>query len=339
MAHTDMDQTLIEKIAREQRIPGLAIGIQSKDQVVYEQYYGYANLEHNVPVTSETVFEIASVSKLFTAQAILYLAQQKQLHLDDPISSYLQGLPLSWQAVTIRHCLAHQSGLPSYTEVEGYWQLTRQSKSHEQVIDLVRDLPLNFPSGTSYFYDNTGFYLLGMVIEAVTQQAYGDYLAEIIFKPLGMSQTRANNYQQLISNRAQGYVLSEDVLHNKDYYDTSNTFSAGIFLSTIQDLLRWSSSLYDNSVLNEQSRQAWWTPHPSQTGNERQLHFTVALGWFTLDLPIGSFLGHNGGIPGFAASFVHFRQQHITAAVLCNTNHISEPHEIAFKVIRELQLL
>lgn len=338
-ATADMNQILIEKVAVEQHIPGLAIGIQSNNQVVYEQYYGYANLEHQVPVTSETVFEIASVSKLFTAQTILYLTEQGQVHLDDPIANYINGLPVTWQSVTIRHCLAHQSGLPSYTEVERYWQLTRQSKSHEQVIDLVRDLRLNFPSETSYFYDNTGFYLLGMVIEAVTHRSYGDYLAEIIFKPLGMSQTRANNYEQIIPNRAQGYVLLDDILWNKDFYDTSNTFSAGVFLSTVQDLLRWSSSLYSNQVLNEQSRQQWWTPHPSQTGNERQLHFTVGLGWFMLDLPVGSFLGHNGGLPGFAASFMHFQQQNITAVVLCNASHIGEPHEIAIKVIKELQLL
>jgi CubicO group peptidase (beta-lactamase class C family) len=334
-----MNPPLIEKIALEQRIPGLAVGIQAKEQVVFEQYYGDANLEHHAPVSSETVFEIASVSKLFTAQAIMVLAEQGKLQLDDPIANYIKDLPVAWQSVTIRHCLAHQSGLPGYTDVKEYWQRTRHSKSHEKVIDLVRHLPLTFPSGTSYAYDNTGFYLLGMVIEAVTKHSYGDYLAEIIFKPLSMSQTRANNYEQIIPHRAQGYVLREGVLYNKDYYDVSNTFSAGVFLSTVQDLLRWSSSLYSNDVLNAQSRQQWWRPHPSQTGNERELHFTVALGWFMLDLPVGSFLGHNGGILGFASSFIHFREQRITAVVLCNASHVEEPHEIALKVIQDLQLL
>ncbi len=334
-----METGLIEKIAVEQHLPGLAIGIQAGDEVVFEAYQGYAQVEHQVPVKRETVFEIASVSKLFTSQAILALAERGKLRLDDAVAQYVKDLPAEWQTVTIRHCLSHQSGLPSYTEAKAYWQQTRWAKTHEQVIDLVRHLPLNFPSGTKYFYDNTGFYLMGMVIEAVTGQAYGDYLAEIIFKPLGMSRTRANDYAAIIPNRAQGYVWRDEALWNKDYYDTSNTFSAGVLLSNVQDLLHWSSSLYSDAVLNEDSRRQWLTPHPSQSGNERQLHFTVALGWFMLDLPIGHFIGHNGGIQGFASAYMHFQQPKVTAVVLCNGNPVNEPHEIAIRVLQALQLV
>ena len=153
--------------------------------LLHEGYYGLANLEHNVPVMPETVFEIASVTKLFTSQAILRLVQDGRITLDDPVSSYLADLPEAWQPITIRHCLAHQSGIPNYTAVERYWQITRDAKSHEQMLDLVRDLPLSFAPGTRHAYDNTGFYLLGMVIEAVTEQSYGDYLERYYFRAAG----------------------------------------------------------------------------------------------------------------------------------------------------------
>ena len=333
-----MDE-LIQKAMAEQHIPGLAVGIQRGVDVLYEGYHGFANLEHNVPVREDTVFEIASVTKLFTAQAIMRLAQDDKLRLDDSIKRYLPDMPEAWSAVTIRHCLAHQSGIPSYTAVKCYWEITRWSKTPAEVIDLVRDMPLKFEPGTRNAYDNTGFYLLGLVIEAVTQQRYGDYLRTLIFEPLGMSHAQENRYDTVIPHRAQGYIYKDDRMVNKDFYDTSNTFSGGILLSSVNDLLRWRNSMFNDTILNEASRELWWTLHPSQSGNEREFGYTVALGWFLVDSEAGQFWGHNGSIQGFVSSFMYFPNTDITAVVLCNAGHVGEPHKIGFEMMRALGVI
>jgi D-alanyl-D-alanine carboxypeptidase len=334
-----MTDSLLQQIITEQHIPGLAIGIQRGDEVLHEGYYGFANLEHEVPVTEKTVFEIASVTKLFTAQAVLRLLQDGKLKLDDRIADFLPTLPEAWKAITVQHCLSHQSGIRNYTSIDRYWQITRWRKSHEEVLDLVRDLPLDFPSGTRHAYDNTGYYLLGMVIEAVTGMAYAEYLKELIFEPLGMTSTQGNTYERIIPHRAQGYIYRDGVMQNKDYYDISNTFSAGVLLSNVRDLLHWRVSLYNDSILNAHYRRLWWTPHLSQEANERKDGYSVGLGWFIVGSDLGEFYGHNGGIAGFASSWLHFRDADVTAVVLLNGSHVNDPHQIALKVIGEMKLL
>ena len=338
-----MNDALIRQFMTEHHLPGLAVGIQRGGDVLHEGYFGLAHLEHDVPVKAETVFEIASVTKLFTSQAIMRLAQDGRIALDDPVSAYVAELPETWQPVTIRHCLAHQSGIPNYTAVERYWQITRDDKSHAQVLDLVRDLPLTFAPGTRHAYDNTGFYLLGMLIEAVTGQSYWEYLDTIIFKPLGMTHTLANDYDRIVPNRAQGYVYGQDdgSLHNKRFYDTSNTFSAGILLSTVRDLLAWAEALHSDAILNAASRDLWWTPHPSQTANERETAYpyTLTLGWFIVDDPIAQFYGHNGGIEGFASALLYFPATEISAVVLTNCNFVNAPHKLALDLLRDLTLI
>jgi D-alanyl-D-alanine carboxypeptidase len=330
---------LLRNIMAERNIPGLAIGIQRGEDVLHEGYYGYANLEHQVSVIPETIFEIASVTKLFTAQAVLHLVQSGKLKLEDWVADYVAGLPDVWRGVTVRHCLSHQSGIHNYTSTDAYWKITRKAKTPAQILDLVRDLPLDFPSGTRHAYDNTGYYLLGMLIEAITGKPYADYLKELIFEPLGMAHTQGNAYERIIPHRSQGYVYRDGIMQNKDYYDISNTFSAGVLLSTVRDLLRWRTSLYDDRILNADTRRRWWTPHPSGEANERKYGYSVGLGWFMVDSEQGTFLGHNGGVQGFASALLHFREADITAVALLNASHVEDPHTIALKVIREMKLV
>lgn len=333
-----MNETIIQQYMTQYQLPGLAVGIQRGSDPVNEGYYGLSNVEHGVLVNEETCFEIASVTKLFTSQAILRLVQDEYIGLDTPLMEYLPSLPQAWQPVTIRHCLAHQSSIPNYTAVDRYWEITRASKSHEEVLALVRDLPVSFAPGARHSYDNTGFYLLGMVIEAVTGQAYGNYLKKIIFEPLGMAHTQANDYGRIVPHRAQGYVLRDGKLANKDYYDISNTFSAGVLLSSVRDLLKWSATFHTDSVLNATSRERWWIVHASQANNEREGHYSLTLGWFVVDYSKGQFYGHNGATEGFASALLHFPETNLTAVVLCNSNQISEPHKIALDLLHDLDL-
>jgi CubicO group peptidase (beta-lactamase class C family) len=334
-----VSENLIQQFMAKHQLPGLAVGIQRGTDLLHESYSGLASVEHGVAVSAETCFEIASVTKLFTAQAILRLAQDARLELDAPLARYLPALPDAWHGITIRHCLAHQSGIPNYTAVERYWEITRAAKSHDEVLGLVRDLPLSFAPGTRHSYDNTGFYLLGRVIEAVIGKPYGDALRELIFAPLGMTHTQANDYRKIIPHRAQGYGLRDGVLANKDFYDISNTFSAGVLLSTVRDLLAWSAVLHTDAILNAASRDLWWTVQPSAANNERENHYRLTLGWFIVDHPQAQFYGHNGGIEGFASSLIHFPQPQVTAVVLCNSNAVGDPHQIALDLLGNLGLL
>lgn len=320
-------------------IPGLAIAIAKEGNFVAEYYLGHANLEHRVAVTAQTVFEIASITKLFTAQAILYLAQEKLLSLDDPLHQYVPDIPQAWHPVTIKHCLMHQSGIASYTEVDAYWQQTKRDKSLAEVIDLVRHLPLRFSPGRRVAYDNTGFYLLGRVIEAVSAMTYGDFLKRRIFEPLRMHSTRINDYAAIIPQRASGYNVEDSIIVNKPFYSTSNTFSAGNIVSTARDLLTWRRSLFNDAILNATMRDMWWTAHPSHEQNERQYGYSMGLGWFLVDHPAGQFWGHNGNITGYASAFLHFTAEKVTAVALCNAGQISTPHEIAIDVIKRHHLL
>jgi len=168
-----MPDTVIQHLMAEQNIPGVALIVESETTRLYEGYHGFANLEHRVPVMPETVFELASVTKLFTTQLILHLVQGGQLDLDARLIDHLpEFVPTAWAAVTVRHVLSHQSGIPDYTSPPEYWTLTRRDKTHAEVLALVNTLPLKFTPCTRNSYDNTGFYLLGLLIESFCGQPY-----------------------------------------------------------------------------------------------------------------------------------------------------------------------
>ena len=330
-----MPDAHLQRLMVEQHIPGLALIVQAGETRLYEGYHGFANLEHRVPVISETVFEIASVTKLFTTQIILSLVQGGQLDLDSRLIDHLpEFIPTAWAVVTVRHVLTHQSGIPDYTNPPEYWALTRRDKTHAEVLALVNEQPLKFTPGSRNSYDNTGFYLLGLLIESICGESYADVLGRVIFKPMGMTRTRANDNPAIIPNRAQGYLFENEALHNKPFYSTSNTFSAGCAVSTAGDLIRWTDSLFNDTILEAHHRELWWQPNPSEAGNERHFNYTVGLGWFRLDTPLGMLYGHNGGIAGFASAYMHFPATGITAVALCNAGHIHEPHTLAFAAIQ-----
>jgi CubicO group peptidase (beta-lactamase class C family) len=289
------------------------------------------------------MFEIASVTKLFTAQAIMLLVEDGLLRLEDEIGRILPDLPAAWQTITIENCLRHQSGIPSYTQPDAYWQQTRVDKTHAQIFSLVSDLPLNFAAGQRYSYDNTGFYLLGMVIEQVSQLAYGDFLQKRIFAPLNMVNTRTNDYAAIIPHRAAGYELannqqstensqqstSDSSFVNKPFYSTSNTFSAGNIVSSGRELALWAAGW--QGLLSAESVAAMWTKRISPEADERDMGFVIGLGWFFVEHGGHRFAGHNGGIVGFSSSYCHFLDDDTVIIVLAN-GPVANPHEIAVAV-------
>ncbi|MEM7343982.1 MAG: serine hydrolase domain-containing protein [Chloroflexota bacterium] len=327
-----VDQFIIGEMEKH-HIPGLSVGLLQRDKLLFTKCYGYANTELSVPTSQNTVFAIASITKLFTATAVMMLAEAGLVAIDEPISRYLTTLPPAWSDITIRQILAHQSGIRSYTAVDAYWKSTRLDISKEEILKLVSDHPLDFQPGEKHAYDNTGYYLLGLLIEMVSGMSYGDYLATQIFEPLEMTATRVNDPYQIVEGRAAGYTHQSGVVKNTEYYSPSGTFSAGVLLSTVEDLAKWSQTLYTNQLLSAESRKSMWTPHRSKIENEDTFNFVMGLGWFLVNTQGDQFAGHNGSMVGFSSSFSHFFESKLTVIMLCNMDQINMPHEIAHGVV------
>lgn len=329
---------LIASFAQKWHIPGLSVAAVRGPDLLWATGWGLADVEWGIPATAETVYEIASITKIFTTTAVLRLVEAGHIQLDDRLHQHLPDLPAAWQGVTIRHCLAHQSGLPSYTETDAYWKTTRLDVSRTELVGYVAQLPLLSAPGQRYRYDNTGFYLLGLLIEQVSGQAYGAFVVEQIARPLGLHDTVANDPYALVSRRAHGYTYDAALaaVRHKPYYSATGTFSAGVLLSSAADLALLAQQLHSDRWLSAASRQLMRTPHPSAEGNERALSFSVGLGWFFVDHPRGRFMGHNGGIQGFCSAFIHLLERDLTLVLLCNQDQVADPHDLLLDIAAEL---
>src|SRR5262249_39028474 len=195
-------------------------------KIIKMKGFGLANLELNAPVTEDTVFEIASVTKPFTATAIMMLVEDGKIGLDDEIRKHLPELPVAWSGVKVRHLLSHTSGLPSYMSHPGFAELNRKPSGPRDFVELVSGLPLQFQPGEKYDYVNTNYVLLGLMIERVSGKSYNAFLKEKMFGPLGMNHTRLNDRTKVLSNRASGYMFENDALRNVVHTNLNNAYSA-----------------------------------------------------------------------------------------------------------------
>ena len=312
------------------QIPGLSVAVVQSGEPVLVKGYGLANLEHSVTATEHTVYEIASVGKTFTATVTMMLVEQGIISLEEAIADYLDHLPLTWQNVTLGHILSHQSGIPSYTDAPNYWEITHLDLSKSEILALVTHLPLKFQPGEFSAYDNTGYYLLGLILEKLTGQSYRDLLHDRIFAPLGMNATVMNDPKDIVPHRAAGYRLPNSKLVNKPYYSPSVTYSAGGQLSSVEDMVKWEQALCGATLLKQSTLDKMWTPHfPNQGDDWEKLRCVAGLGWWVLNYKNRRVVGHNGSILGFASNITRFIDDKITVILLCNLDKISRPDAIA----------
>ena len=259
-AEDAVDRFVAEQM-ESQHIPGLSLAVVRGGAVVRAQGYGLASLELNVPVTPQTVFQIGSITKQFTATAVMMLVEEGKVSLGESVTHALDGLPDTWEGVTVRHLLDHTSGIKSFTGIPDVMaRLTFLPASRDEVLGLVAGEPLEFAPGEQYAYNNTGYYLLGHVIEKASGQPYGDFLRERIFAPLGMNATRLNDMDDILPHRACGYVWGEDRLWNARHISMTWPFSAGALVSTTLDLARWDAALGGGSLLPKAMWERMWTP-------------------------------------------------------------------------------
>jgi D-alanyl-D-alanine carboxypeptidase len=311
--HADQVDEYVKSQMQQRRIPGLTLKIIRDGKTIKTAAYGLANVELNVRAKPETVFEIGSVTKQFTAAGILLLAQEGKLSVDDKISKYLKDPPEAWGNVTIRHLLTHTSGIRSYTGLDGF-QIWRHL-TQEQFIKAIGKEPMEFQPGESWKYCNTGFNLLGYIIENVSGRNYWDFMAERVFHPLDMQTTTNRLPSLVIRNRASGYEQTNHVWLNRDS-DLTEVFSAGAIASTVGDLAKWNVALDDERLLNAASKEQMWTPVKLNDGKTRKYGF----GWNVDAVEGHKNIGHGGSTSGFSASIQRFPEEHLAVIILSNTD-------------------
>lgn len=290
---------------------GGVILVARNGQPIFQRAYGMANYEMNVPNTLDSKFRIGSVSKTFTAAAIMKLNEQKKLNIDDPICNYIENCPVSWKAITIRHLLVHTSGLANYTnllEAKGDFLLVPHS--HKEVIDLFRNKPLESEPGMKYNYNNSGYYLIGIIIEKVTGKTCETYFKETFFNPLQLKNTGFDKSETLIPNRASGYRLTNDnVLENTYYINMENSFAIGGLYSTASDLLLWDKAFHNNQIFLQSTLQNIFSKDKVSP---------YGLGWVVDSIGNCHRYYHDGGITDFSASLQHLTENQLTVIAISN---------------------
>jgi len=289
--------------------------IRGRDTVVMKGY-GLADVENEVPATAQTVYRIGSVTKQFTSVAVMQLVEEGKVSLDDDVTKYIPGYPTHGRRVLVRHLMNHTSGIPSYTDVgPEFGRKMRLDLPHDSLLAIVRDDSLQFDPGSHFYYNNTGYYMLGMIIERVTGKSYGEYLREKLFVPHGLTSTIYCGESPIIKRRARGYGRGAGGLVNADYISMNLPFAAGSLCSTVGDLASWTRLLHDGKLVNATSFAAMTRPVKLTSGRPMSYGFGL-----TIDT-VGSHrrIAHGGGINGFISQLAYYPNDTLTIAVLANT--------------------
>ena len=278
-------------------------------QVPAERSFGSANLEWHIPNAPSTRFHIGSITKQFTAANILLLADQGKLRLDDPVSKYIDNSPDAWKNITLLHLLTHTSGIVSITDLPPDQAALTRGGTPAEIVERFRNQALLFPPGTQARYSNSGYILLGMVVEKVSGEPYATFLQRHIFDPLGMRDTGVDNGTDVVENLASGYRLQAGTLVHAEFVDMRIPFAAGDMYSTAGDLARWEEGLYGGKLMRPDSLKRMITPGIGDFG----------LGVVAQQVQGERVISHTGGIQGFVADLRYYPDQGIAVVVLSNT--------------------
>ena len=297
----------MDAAAKEENFSGSVL-VAKDGEILLARGYGLANLEHEVPNTPETKFRLGSITKMFTATAILLLQERGKLKVEDAVGKHLPGSPKAWEEVTIHHLLTHTSGIPSYTDDPSYAKSMTKPETVDSMIARFKDKPLEFEPGSKFHYDNSGYFLLGAIIEKVSGKSYEDFLREAIFQPLEMKDTGYDRPATILPKRASGYDRRGEGLVNAPYLDMNQPYAAGSLYSTVRDLLKWDRALEAGRPLSKERMAAMFTPFKDN----------YAYGWSIGDYKGHKQVGHGGGINGFMTDLKRFTEEGVCVAVLCN---------------------
>jgi CubicO group peptidase (beta-lactamase class C family) len=307
----EIDNTLTQ-LSQQKQFSG-SILVARGSNILIRQGYGYADRAHTLPNTPQTRFRIGSLTKSFTAAAVLELQAQGKLNTQDLICIYLNPCPPAWQAITIHELLTHTSGIADYANSDRFGLIQNQSSTPAQIMALFKDLPLQFAPGSQWRYSNSGYVLLGMLIEKVSGESYEDYVEEHLLQPLGLKNTGMDHNS---SHLAIGYDDSET---ESVPMDMSSLYSAGGFYSTVEDLFRWSQALMSGSILPKQLSDLMITPFVATQDDTGR---SYGYGWFLGGESPHPWAAHAGRVAGFSADVIDYLDDDIIVVILCNQTNV-----------------
>jgi len=295
--------------------PGAAIIVRKGGQTIFRKGYGLADLELQVPAEPDMVFRLGSVTKQFTAVSILMLAQEGELGLQDEITKFLPDYPTQGRKITVEHLLTHTSGIQSYTDLAEWLPLWRKDFTLKELIDLFKDKPMQFEPGERWAYNNSGYILLGAIIEKVSGKTYEAFVEANIFKPLGMKHTYYGSAERVIPRRVPGYQLGKGGFVNAPYLSMTQPYAAGSLLSNIDDLAVWSEAVFSGRLVKKEWLEKAFAPYKLKSGESSGYGF----GWFTADFGGHRSVEHGGGINGFTSYAMTFPDDGLYLAILTNS--------------------
>ena len=297
--------------------PGLAVLVAQDGKILFERGYGLADIEHHVPVTPQSQFRIGSITKQFTAAAILKLQEQGKLSVQDKLSKYIPDFPRGGE-VTLHHLLTHTSGIHSYTSKAGFMHSVTNATTTEALIDSFKHDPYDFDPGQKWAYDNSGFLLLGYIVEKVSGQPYSDFLRTTFFEPLGMTNTGVYRKGLHLPHEALGYQYTDGKFSRAKDWDMSWAGGAGAIYSTVEDLYRWNEALFNGKVLTPASLKAAFTPVKTRENKEDSSPDGYGYGWMLSTLRGAQEISHGGGLNGFSSYLLRVPAKHFTVVALAN---------------------
>jgi CubicO group peptidase (beta-lactamase class C family) len=325
----DISSKVDDYIASEMKaehIPGLSLAVVKNGTIVKLKGYGFANLEHMVPVHPDTIFQSGSVGKQFTAAGVLMLVEQGKVGLDDPIGKYFENAPAAWKDIKVRNLLSHTSGIPDYESAHSLD--LRKDYTEDELLKFAERLPLDFAPGTKWRYSNTGYVLLGILIHKVTGQFYGDFLREHIWLPLGMDSTRIISESDIVPNRADGYRnVKGEWKHQEWVAPMLNTTADGSLYLTAIDMVKWDAALRARKLLKPESYDVWWTPMKLSDGSLSHYGF----GWFLESAGSEKLIEHTGQWQGFMSQISRYVDEDLTVIVFANLD-VADTKKIAHAV-------
>jgi CubicO group peptidase (beta-lactamase class C family) len=308
--------------------PAVSIAVVRNGETLASGGWGFADVENEVHATERTVYRVGSITKQFTSAAVMQLVEQGKVNLDEPMGTYLPNLPEAWRGALVRQYLNHTAGVPSYTNIGMRWRSRwGEEMVPETLVALTAKDSMWFKPGTNWAYDNSGYVVLGMLVEKVTGRHWSDDLVERFAKPLGLTDTRNCMTRPVIARRAQGYEPGGNPWTNAEFLAMSQPFSAGAICSTVVDIAKWNAALHGGKVVSAGSYRLMTTPE----GAAVKSHYGFGL---TADTTVGHrSIKHNGGINGFSATNAWFPDDRLSVTVLTNSGR-SLPDQLLVNATR-----
>jgi D-alanyl-D-alanine carboxypeptidase len=316
---------IMETPIRAGKVAGASIAVTRRGETIASKSYGLADLELDVPMPADASFEIGSVTKQFTAASILLLAERGKLSVDDDVTKHLPQYPTHGQQITIRHLLTHTSGIKGYTELPEFGDMMKLTKPRETLVALFGEKPLDFPPGQALVYNNSAYFLLGLIIEKVSGQPYGDFVKANLFDKAGMPGSYYCSESAVHRHHAHGYDTNNGTLVLKGFISHTWPYAAGSLCSTASDLSAWLAALHGGNVLSADSYQAMTTPTALADGTKVRYGFGVGVA----QLGGRTAIYHGGGINGFLSEADYYPESGLSIVVLLNTAGPANPGDLA----------